>query len=193
MPRPRRPAAETRAAMLAAAHTLLAESGPDGVHLDAVAATVGVSRQAVLHHFQSRNGLLRAVVEVAWLDLFRDLAGLATSGDLRPAAFVDRVDEVARKNGHARLGGWLLLSGEGLPSEVFEGALAALPERLVAQGVAKDVDEARFQLVLVGAALFGDAIFGGRFRQALGGRDSEPERARFRRYVAGRVWGPPAC
>lgn len=153
--------------------------------MDDVASDVGVSRQAVLHHFGSRDALLRSVVERAWAGLFTDLGGLAAgAGQLDPVAFLEVVDDVARRKGNARLGGWLLLSESGLPEGFFEGALEQLPDTL---GQYVPPDEARYQLLLVGAAIFGDAIFGGRLRQALGLPDGEEERRAFRQWLASRV------
>ncbi len=176
MQRRRRSAEEAKEQILGAAGRQLAVRGPAAVTLDDVAAEVGISRQAVLHHFGSREALLRAVVERAWRGLFAELAGVE-AGD--PAHLVDRVDEVARKRGHARVGAWLLLSGEGLPAEVFEGALASPGSPL----------EDRYAMLLVGAALFGDAVFGERLRQALGLPDGEAERADFRRWLSRRLAG----
>lgn len=168
MSRRRRSAEEAREEILDVAGEALASRGP-AVTLDEVAAAVGVSRQAVLHHFGSREGLMRAVVERAWRGLFAELAGLTPGPDL-----VEKLDEVARRKGHARIGAWLLLSGEGLPAAVFEGALDAPADR-----------DAQFEMLLVGAAIFGDAIFGGRLRQALGLPDGEAHRADFRRWLVG--------
>jgi len=179
--RRRRPAAETRAAIVAAAQIRLKESGPATLRLDDVADDVGISRQAVLHHFGSRDGLMRAVVEQAWTGLFGELTALAGSAEtMDPAEFLDLVDDVARRQGNARLGAWLLLSGQGLPDEVFDRA-AALP--------AAEPD-ARFAMLLVGAALFGDAVFGDRLRQVLGLPDSEADREAFRAWIAERIQPP---
>ncbi len=187
MGRRRRPAAETRAEIEQIAQSLLVEHGPDGVKLDDVAAAVGVSRQAVLHHFGSREGLMRAVVEKAWVGLFADLAGLGGSaGSMSPDDFLDLVDEVTRRRGNARLGAWLLLSGKGLPAEVFEGALTNLPDAVEKAGTSRE--DAENLLLMVGATMFGDAIFGTRLRQALGVEDSEERRQAFRRWLARRLW-----
>ena len=184
MGRRRRPAEETQAEILGVAQELLLDHGPAGVRLDEIARRIGVSRQAILHHFGNREGLMRALVERAWMGLFRDLSMLARASDAEPSVFVDQVDSVVRKGGNARLGGWLLLSGSGLPDSIFEGALPGL-----AQAVAPDdTDNADNALLLVGAALFGDAIFGGRLRQVLGIEDTEESRANFRRYLAERAW-----
>lgn len=183
MPRTRRTAEATRDALLDAAQALLVARGPDAITLDAVGAAIGVSRQAVLHHFGSRAGVLRAVVERSWKGLFADLATLSRTEGRSADTFVDRVDDVARRRGNARLGAWLLLSGEGLPDEVFEGALQGLPT---------DRDAA-FELLLIGSALFGDAIFGTRLRQALGLAEGEDEREEFRRWLVKRLKSSPAA
>jgi AcrR family transcriptional regulator len=177
MPRTRRTAAQTRDAMLDAAQTVLVARGPDAVRLDDVAALVGVSRQAVLHHFGSRAGLVRAVAERAWVGLFSELRGMAEAGVDDPDALIDRVDDVVRRRGNARLGAWLILSGEGLPDTVFDGVLT---------GLAPDQDAA-FQRMAIGAAMFGDAVFGARLRQALGLGDSEEEREKFRKWLVARL------
>lgn len=179
MVRKRRPAAETKAEIIEVARRHVARSGPAELRLDEVAGEVGVSRQAVLHHFGSREGLLREVVGQAWLGLFGELRGLAEAGPDR-GELVQRVDQVTRTGGNARLGAWLLLSDKGLPVEVFEGALAGLPGKLSPHSSERD---AQFALLLVGAALFGDAIFGERLRQALGMPDDEVARADFRSWL----------
>ena len=187
--RRRRPAAETREEILQAAKSQIAAQGPSELTLDDVAREVGISRQAVLHHFGSRDGLLRAVVERAWLGLFADLRTLANSAQgVSPEGFMDLLDDVTRRKGNARLGGWLLLSENGLPTETFVGALSDLPARMQGGDGADRIEDTRFGLLLVASALFGDAIFGERLRQALGMPDGEAHRAVFRRWIANRLW-----
>ena len=182
MARRRRPAAETKEEILVVAKKLMAARGPAELRLDEVAAEIGISRQAVLHHFGSREGLLREVVGRAWLGLFSELSTLGQAGS--PDELIDRVDEVARRKGNARLGAWLLLSEQGLPEEVFEGALGDLPAHM-----SPDVGltEARYRLLLVGATLFGDAVFGTRLRQAVGLPDTEEDRKDFHRWLAAQM------
>ncbi len=64
--------ANTRAAILDAARRLLEERGYHGIGLDAIGREAGVSRQAVYLHFQSKAGLLLALVE--HVDVQHDLA-----------------------------------------------------------------------------------------------------------------------
>ena len=93
-------------------------------------------------------------------------------------------NHVARQRGNARLGAWLLLSGEGLPDEVFDQPLGEL-----SPANAGDPD-ANFGLLAIGAAVFGDALFGNRLRQVLGLPDGEDERAAFRAWLADRLGAP---
>ena len=125
---------------------------------------------------------MRAVVEEAWTGLFRDLSSLAAGDGVSDEALVDAIDTVARRRKNARIGAWLLLSGQGLPEEVFEGSLSDLP---LSRG--GDPQEAQRALLAVAAALFGDAIFGERLRQVLGMPDGEEERRAFRAWLAERV------
>lgn len=187
MGRTRRPAAETKAAMIEAAQELLVVHGPAGVKLDDVAAEVGVSRQAVLHHFGNRDGLLRAVVERAWLGLFAELQGLQDPESMSPSHFLDQIDQTVRVRGNARLGAWLLLSETGLPAEVFRGALADLPGKIKRAFPELSDDDAQYGLILVATTLFGDAIFGGRIREAIGAPDGEDARAGYRAWLVARL------
>lgn len=62
MGRHARPVPDVRQAALAAARRLFAERGFDGTALQDVATAVGVSKQAVLHHFASKEELREAVL-----------------------------------------------------------------------------------------------------------------------------------
>jgi AcrR family transcriptional regulator len=191
--RKRRTAEQAKEEILAVATRQLRDQGVAGLRLDEIAAEIGVSRQAVLHHFGSREGLVREVVRGAWTGLFQDLLGLlAAEGD--PSAItardlIERVDDVTRRKGNARLGAWLLLSDQGLPSAMFEGAVADLPKAL-ADSRGTSLEDMQFGILLLASALFGDAVFGGRFRQALGLPDTEDDRRRFHHWLAERL-SPP--
>src|SRR5260370_34445716 len=63
--RKRRTAGDARDAILDAAEKQLRDSGPDAIRLQDVAAEVGISHPAVLHHFGRREGLVHAVVDRA--------------------------------------------------------------------------------------------------------------------------------
>ena len=73
VPRRRRTADVARQEILEAAERRLAQSGPQGLRLQDVAADVGISHPAVLHHFGSREALVHAVIERAIVKLQEDL------------------------------------------------------------------------------------------------------------------------
>jgi AcrR family transcriptional regulator len=61
-PQVRRDAARNRDALLAAAGALIGECGVDAVTMDAVAARAGVGKGTVFRRFESREGLMAAVL-----------------------------------------------------------------------------------------------------------------------------------
>ena len=67
--RRRRTAEEARREILEAARVRLAKGGPEAVRLQDVAADVGISHPAILHHFESREGLLQALATSAMEEL----------------------------------------------------------------------------------------------------------------------------
>jgi AcrR family transcriptional regulator len=112
-PRKRRTAEEARTAILDAAERRLVASGPAGIRLQEVAADVGVAHPTVLHHFGSREGLVKAVVARALDSLHTRLlaaVGDAPKGPDQVAAMLDAVFG-AMASGHGRAFLWLSLSG----------------------------------------------------------------------------------
>lgn len=84
-------AGTTPAAIVAAATRLFAAHGFDGTSVQAIADEVGVSKQAVLHHFASKDAVRGAVLEGVlqhWRDAVPRLLLAATgSGDRFEAVF----------------------------------------------------------------------------------------------------------
>jgi AcrR family transcriptional regulator len=64
-PRRRRNPEATRQEILAAARTVLASDGPDGLSLSKVAQLAGVNRGTAYQHFETREDLIKATV--AWV------------------------------------------------------------------------------------------------------------------------------
>src|SRR5438045_6718677 len=67
----RRTPEEARRLILDTAQDLIARSGPEGLRLQEIAAAAGISHPLILHHFGSREGLVRALVQRA-VDELRD-------------------------------------------------------------------------------------------------------------------------
>jgi len=88
---------EARARILDAAGEQLRITGPSGLRLDPIAEELGVSRQALLHHFGTRDGLIAAVVQRGLDDLQTELAtalaGLTDLGE-NPGRVLERAFEV---------------------------------------------------------------------------------------------------
>lgn len=70
----------TQDKILAATRDLLAEGGIGAVSFDAVARQLGLSKQAVLYWFPSKQGLL-AELFIGWLSAETDVAVAALAGD----------------------------------------------------------------------------------------------------------------
>jgi AcrR family transcriptional regulator len=193
-PRQRRSAEAARQEILDAAERRLSDGGPAALRLQDVAADVGVSHPAVLHHFGSREGLVGAVVEravrrleAALIDSFR------SSGDEPPdgAALLERVFATLADGGHARLMAWLLLSGkEALDVDTARASWRAIIDATHAmrpQGAARE--DTLFTVALAALATFGQAIAGGPVLDMAGlGRDAAAP-ARFRRWLAALLAG----
>jgi len=62
-PRRRRNPEATREAILAAARTVLASDGPDGLSLSKVAHLAGVNRGTAYQHFKTREELIKATID----------------------------------------------------------------------------------------------------------------------------------
>jgi AcrR family transcriptional regulator len=92
--RPGRPA--TREAILASAQTLFAREGYTATSLRAVARDAGVDAALVVHYFGSKDGLLRATLDVdapSVIDITALMVdGLDQIGERLVAALVDRWD-----------------------------------------------------------------------------------------------------
>ncbi len=61
----------------------MATRGYDGTSLDALGATLGVTKQTVLHHFGSKDGLLQALVERSALELAQAIGGALRTAPIR--------------------------------------------------------------------------------------------------------------
>ena len=57
----RRTPEEARRLILETAQALIASTGPEGLRLQDIAAAAGISHPLILHHFGSREGLVRAL------------------------------------------------------------------------------------------------------------------------------------
>lgn len=167
--RRRRTAEEARREILDAAQVRLAAGGPEAVRLQDVAADVGISHPAILHHFASREGLLQALATRSMEELNDGLVRDIASGRLEPGEGIERVFEALSRGDTARILAWRMLSGRssgGQPERQHMRELVDAVHRRItesARGSGHEVptwEEAAFGMRLASAAMFGDVILG---------------------------------
>jgi AcrR family transcriptional regulator len=191
-PRRRRTAEEARRRILEAAQKRLVADGPDGLRLQELARDLGISHPAILHHFGSREGLLTALAAHGVRGLNEELARRIAAGPVDLREVLDLTREVLADGGQARLLAWLLLSGRRgsgdgpqVLGELAQVSHAArLARRDPAAGPEPPYEDTVFAIVLVGLALFGDALAGDLIR-ASAGVEGPDGGARFRDWLAG--------
>jgi AcrR family transcriptional regulator len=197
--RRRRTAEEARHEILAAAQRRLAEGGPEAIRLQDIARDLGISHPTILHHFESREGLMQALARSAIGALNDDVMRAISEPDrgTTPEAVLDRVFETLGESGHARLLAWAALTdrsprrprGEHPQQETLRMFADAVHRRLgeearAAGGRAPRREEADFIVRLVAAAMVGDALMGSVLNR-LGGLPDEPHvQRRFRVWLA---------
>lgn len=188
-PRVRRTAAKARELILEAAESQLSRFGPDSLRLKQLAADVGMSHPAILHHFGTRDGLVRAVVERTArrmeAQVFQTLKHGVDEG--RAVSLLGQLFEALADEGHARLLVWLFLTRRhgndpiGYGSRLRHIADTIHQMRCARLSEEPDADDTLFTVLLAGLALFGNAIAGRALRESAGlGSDADADK----RFVA---------
>src|SRR5438045_9204068 len=102
----RRTPEDARALILHAAQARLARTGPEGLRLQDIAADAGISHPLILHHFGSREGLVRALTQQAVTELRDKLLAALGSAEYSLEEQLDRVFD-AYRDGLAQRLAWL--------------------------------------------------------------------------------------
>jgi AcrR family transcriptional regulator len=172
--RVRRRPEDAKRLILDAAEASLAGNGPASLRLQDVARLAGVSHPTILHHFGSREGLVRALN----LRSFEELKNLM----IRQMPEAQSGHEGIRATFAAYRGGvaqrilWLLQSPSPPPvdNSVFDEIVQSLHDvrlRFAAPGARIDIADSRAVVHLTAIAAFGDAIIGPRLRQSSGTKE----------------------
>ncbi len=192
--RSRRPAEQARRLILDAAEKRLAEQGPEGIRLQDIARDIGISHPAILHHFESREGLVRALIERASQQLRDTLLNafeVTAAGQFGASDVISKVFEALSDRGTARLWSWLHLTGRELEHDVSTHLVGEMSERLHSLRILQareaglpepEWEDTLFTAILVASTAFGDAIIGQRL--TAGSVEGADGRARFRRWFA---------
>ena len=184
--RVRRSADEARELILDAAEAQLTRHGPDALRLVQLAEELGISHPAILHHFGSREGLVRAVVlrtaERLESQVFASLRG-NLDDEQNAVALLERVFRALTDEGHARLLVWLYLSGHTADPVGYGQKMRHIADAMHAlRRVHKpdaDPEDTLFTVLLAGIALFGNAIAGAPLRASAGLGDDPGANGRF--------------
>jgi len=189
--RVRRTPEEARRLILAAAQARLARTGPDGLRLQDIAADAGISHPSILHHFGSREGLVRALTRQAVQELKDRLVAALAESEPASGTMLDQVFDAFR-NGLAQRLAWLATADpEGEQpghSLVLREIVETMHARRVAAaptGMAIAREDTDALVYLVATAAFGDAMFGAQLRRSAGVPADAATDQRYRAWLAG--------
>jgi AcrR family transcriptional regulator len=166
----RRRPEDAQALILDAAETIMAKGGgPAALRLQDVAKAAGVSHPTILHHFGSREGLVRALN----LRALSKLTATAISGMSQADSSQGGVGRTfaAYRDGVAQRMVWLIQSAD-LPGDrpaLFEDVVEKFHQvrkSFARPGTEPDNADTRAVIHLITIAAFGDALIGPRLRQA---------------------------
>ncbi|MDG2307124.1 MAG: TetR/AcrR family transcriptional regulator [Candidatus Binatia bacterium] len=190
--RVRRTAAEARTLILDAAEGRLKAGGPEAIRLQDIAADVGISHPTILHHFESRDGLTRAlglrITERLVGDLV-DALSAAPANESSAEHIIEHVFSTLGDSGTARLIAWRALSSESrtearaLLDHVADLLHRRRCEHAETNGLKPPTREDSFFIArLAAAAVLGDSLTGGIWNA--GTPEHSQVDARFRRWFA---------
>jgi AcrR family transcriptional regulator len=170
----RRTPEEARRLILEAAQTRLATTGPEGLRLQDIAAAAGISHPLILHHFGSREGLVRALTREAAAELRDKLVAAMASSEYSVEQLLDRVFDTFR-DGLAQRLAWLATidAGEGTEGNrmIMRDIADTLHDRRTATalpGTAITREDTDALIHLVATAALGDALFGAQLHRSAG-------------------------
>jgi TetR/AcrR family transcriptional regulator, repressor for neighboring sulfatase len=188
--RRRRTPEEARRLILETAQALIARTGPDGLRLQDIAAAAGISHPLILHHFGSREGLVRALTRQAAAELRDKLVAAMASSDYSIEQQLDRVFDAFRDGLAQRLAWLTTVDPDGRAEEtqmIMRDIADSLHARRIATappGTEIDRSDTYCLVHLVAAAAFGDALFGARLRCSAGLPPTSETAQRFRLWLA---------
>ena len=130
----RRSAEESRRVILDAAAKRLAEQGPEGIRLQDIARDVGISHPAILHHFESRAGLVNALVDRTTSQLKEKLLGVLEGEEdskieSQMPSLVNNTFEALSDQGTAKLLSWMLLTDANPEGNPTTGVMTEIADR----------------------------------------------------------------
>ena len=191
-PRRRLDAEAARELILDATEKRLVVAGPSGIRLQEVAADAGVSHPTVLHHFGSRELLVKAVIARALPAMnasLVDAIGASSGDEAQLEALIENVAHAFEVSGHARVMLWLALEGHRIEKadarlvDVIDAAHALRLAR-APKGKKPSRDDTARIIVLAALTLVGGAVLGTALLDNAGLPADAHDPRRFRRWLA---------
>jgi TetR/AcrR family transcriptional regulator, repressor for neighboring sulfatase len=186
----RRTPEEARRLILETAQALIARTGPEGLRLQDIAVAAGISHSLILHHFGSREGLVRALTRQAIAELRDKLVAAMASGESSVEQQLDRVFDAFR-DGLAQRLAWLATVDSGGGADGTQMILRDIADGLHARriaaappGAAATRHDTDHLIHLVATAAFGDALFGAQLHRSAGLPATSGTDRSFRRWLA---------
>jgi AcrR family transcriptional regulator len=186
----RRTPEEARRLILQTAQALIASTGPEGLRLQDIAAAAGISHSLILHHFGSREGLVRALTQLAAVELRDKLVAAMASDEYSVEQQLDRVFDAFR-DGLAQRLAWLATVDPAGGAERTQMILRDIADGVQARrvaaafpGAAISRDDTDSLIHLVATAALGDALFGAQLHRSAGLPATSETDHRFRRWLA---------
>ncbi len=183
--------------ILDAAEQRLREGGPEAIRLQEIARDAGISHPTILHHFESRDGLIEALqaraIERLESELVEVLVGGPATEDTA-VGVIERIFSALADTGLARLLAWRALArpdpdDSDRQDPLLRDLTDLVHKRRVAFGsVASNHpisrEDSEFIVRLTAVATLGDGIFGP-ILDCMTGHDEDPDvRQRFRSWYA---------
>jgi AcrR family transcriptional regulator len=191
----RRTPEEARRLILDAAQTRLTTTGPEGLRLQDIAAAAGISHPLILHHFGSREGLVRALTREAATELRDKLVTAMESIEYSVEQLLDRVFDTFR-DGLAQRLAWLVTVDPDGGAEgtqlIIRDIADRLHERRIATappGAVIDRADTEALIHLVATSAFGDALYGPQLHRSAGLPATSETDRRFRQWFATLIRG----
>ena len=186
----RRTSEEARRLILETAQGLIASTGPEGLRLQDIAAAAGISHSLILHHFGSREGLVRALTREAVAELRDKLVAAMEATEYSLEQQLDRVFDAFR-DGLAQRLVWLATVDATGGAEGNQMIIRDIADRLHARrvaaappGMAIPREDTDSLIHLVATAAFGDALFGAQLHRSAGLPATSETDRRFRLWLA---------
>jgi AcrR family transcriptional regulator len=168
----------------------LSQGGVEGIRLSAIAREIGVTHQAILRHFGTREDLIHALLRSAGKKLRAELRAAVDSPRSTSASVEEIFDRFAATyRRYAMLSVRLLLAGRsftgsGLYRDVADAIhRQRMTDRKKAHRATPSRDDTLFGFLLLTLALWGDVLVGPAMRRALDLPPDDETAARFRRWL----------